>query len=138
MSRSSSEDHQGSIENYCEAQARVRQRSARDGSQGERPQSLNPCLELALKLVATNQPTHPPTRKSQYTSLMARWCSGGLGGGKGRCVGSLWLTLGSLFGQYSKIVVLNTSIPHFLRKLWKSASLMLHIYLKYASYWLHI
>ena len=38
---------------YCEAQARVRQGSARDGSQGKRPQSLNPCLELTLKLVAT-------------------------------------------------------------------------------------
>ena len=35
----------------CEAQARVRQGSARDGPQGERPQSLNPCLELTLKLV---------------------------------------------------------------------------------------
>ena len=33
---------------FCEAQARVRQGSARDGSQGERPQSLNPCLELTL------------------------------------------------------------------------------------------
>ena len=44
------------INNNCEAQARVRQGSARDGSQGERPQSLNPCLELTLKLVAT----HPP------------------------------------------------------------------------------
>ena len=33
----------------CEAQARVRQGSARNGSQGERPQSLNPCLELTLK-----------------------------------------------------------------------------------------
>ena len=42
---------------YCEAQARVRQGSARDGSQGKRPQSLNPSLELTLKLVAT---THPP------------------------------------------------------------------------------
>ena len=41
--------------NYCEAQARVRQGSARDGRpKGERPQSLNPCLELTLKLVATN------------------------------------------------------------------------------------
>ena len=39
---------------YCEAQARVRQGSARDGSQGKRPQSLNPCLELTLKLVATH------------------------------------------------------------------------------------
>ena len=27
---------------FCEAQARVRQGSARDGPQGERPQSLNP------------------------------------------------------------------------------------------------
>ena len=42
----------------CEAQARVRQGSARDGSQGERPQSLNPCLELTLKLVATTH-HHP-------------------------------------------------------------------------------
>ena len=49
---------------YCEAQARVRQGSARDGPSGERPQSLNPCLELTLKLVATHPPTH---RKSQYT-----------------------------------------------------------------------
>ena len=35
----------------CEAQARVRQGSARDGPQGERPKSLNPSLELTLKLV---------------------------------------------------------------------------------------
>ena len=39
---------------YCEAQARVRQGRARDGPQGERPQSLNPCLELTLKLVGTD------------------------------------------------------------------------------------
>ena len=45
----------------CEAQARVRQGSARDGPQGKRPQSLNPCLELTLKLVATFPPTFPPT-----------------------------------------------------------------------------
>ena len=36
---------------YCEAQARVRQGLARDGSQGERPQSFKPCQELTLKLV---------------------------------------------------------------------------------------
>ena len=40
--------------NYCEAQARVRQGSARDDSQGKRPQSLNPSLELTLKLVVTH------------------------------------------------------------------------------------
>ena len=45
-----------SDDDFCEAQARVRQGSARDGSQGERPQSLNPCLELTLKLVATHHP----------------------------------------------------------------------------------
>ena len=39
---------------YCEAQARVRQGSARDGSQGKRSQSLNPSLELTLKLVVTH------------------------------------------------------------------------------------
>ena len=47
---------------YCEAQARVRQGWTRDGPQGERPQSLNPCLlELTLKLVATFPPPPPPT-----------------------------------------------------------------------------
>ena len=30
---------------------KLRQGSARDGPQGERPQSLKPCLELTLKLV---------------------------------------------------------------------------------------
>ena len=66
------------MKSYCEAQARVRQGSARDGPHGERPQSLNPCLELTLKLVATT--THPPptTQKFNFTKLMARWCSGGL------------------------------------------------------------
>ena len=44
----------------CEAQARVRQGLARDGSQGERPQSFNPCLELTLKLVATTTTHHHP------------------------------------------------------------------------------
>ena len=46
----------GFKQSYCEAQARVRQGSARDGHHGERPQSFNPCLELTLKLVVT----HPP------------------------------------------------------------------------------
>ena len=36
---------------------KLRQGLARDCSQGERPQSLNPCLELTLKLVATHH--HP-------------------------------------------------------------------------------
>ena len=44
---------------FCEAQARVRQGSARDGSQGKRPQSLNLSLELTLNLVDP-----PSTRKS--------------------------------------------------------------------------
>ena len=47
----------------CEAQARVRQGSARDGSQGDRPQSLNPCLELTLTKVGCHRNTthhHPP------------------------------------------------------------------------------
>ena len=37
---------------FCEAQARVRQGWANVGPLGERPSSLNPCLELTLKLVA--------------------------------------------------------------------------------------
>ena len=47
--------------NNCEAQARVRQGSARDGPQSERPQSLHPCLELTLKLVC-HLPPPPPGR----------------------------------------------------------------------------
>ena len=47
---------------FCEAQAWVRQGSARDGPQGKRPQSLNSCLELTLKFVATfhHHHHHPP------------------------------------------------------------------------------
>ena len=53
---------------YCEAQVRVRQGSARDGPQGERPQSFNPCQELTLKLVATHHHHHhpPPTMKLNF------------------------------------------------------------------------
>ena len=50
----------------CEAQARVRQGSARDGPQGERLQSLNPSLELTLKLVAT----HPPTTTTTQSLIL--------------------------------------------------------------------
>ena len=49
------------LEYCCEAQARARQGLARDGPQGEKPQSLNPCLELTLKLVNTFHHHHPPT-----------------------------------------------------------------------------
>ena len=56
---------------FCEAQARVRQGSARDGSQGERPQCLNPCLELTLKLVATTHPQVSFTLTNGQT--VARW-----------------------------------------------------------------
>ena len=53
---------------YCEAQARVRQGLAWDGPQGERRQSLNPFLELTLKLVATTtHHHHPPPPKSLNT-----------------------------------------------------------------------
>ena len=45
---------------FCEAQARVRQGLARDGSQGKRPQSLNPSLELTLKLGCHLPPPPPP------------------------------------------------------------------------------
>ena len=55
---------------YCEAQARVRQGSARDGPQGERPQSLNPCQELTLKLVAT---THPKVSLHPTNGLAVVW-----------------------------------------------------------------
>ena len=44
-----------------------RQGMARNGSQGERPQSLNPCQELTLKLVATHPPPPPPTHHPQVS-----------------------------------------------------------------------
>ena len=53
----------------CEAQARVRQGSARDGSQGERPQSLNPSLELTLNLV--DPPSFPPPGSLIFLMFMA-------------------------------------------------------------------
>ena len=38
---------------------------------------------------------HPPTtQKFNFTQLMARQWPGEVGVGKGRCVGSLWVTLG--------------------------------------------
>ena len=46
---------------FCEAQARVRQ-----VSQGERPQSLNPSLELTLKLVATRVMTGRVWQRAAY------------------------------------------------------------------------
>ena len=54
---------------YCEAQARVRQGSARDGPLGERPQSFNPCLELTLK-VGCHPPTHPEVSLHLTNGLM--------------------------------------------------------------------
>ena len=50
-------------------------------------------------IISYHHPPPPPpttTRKSQYTCLMAWWWPGEASGGKGRCVGSLWVTLGSL------------------------------------------
>ena len=89
-------------ENNCEAQARVRQGKARKGKYGERWTTLKPKpLPRAYIKVGCHPPPPPPpttttTHKFNFTQLMARWDSGGLGGGKGRCVGSLWVTLGSL------------------------------------------
>ena len=39
---------------------------------------------------------HHHHQKFNFTQLMARYSSGEASGGKGRCVGSLWVTLGSL------------------------------------------
>ena len=60
----------GCLHNFCEAQARVRQGSARDGSQGERPQSLNLSLELTLNLVATFHHHHPKVSIHLLNGLM--------------------------------------------------------------------
>ena len=57
-------------------------------------------LPRAYTKVGCHPPPPPPpppsTRTFNFTQLMARWGSGEASGGKGRCVGSLWVTLGSL------------------------------------------
>ena len=75
---------------------KLRQGWAKDGPLGKRCQSLKPCRELTLKLVATHHPPnhHQHHHKFNFIWLMARWGSGGVSWGKGRCVGSLWVTLG--------------------------------------------
>ena len=65
---------------------KLRQGLARDGPQGKGPQRLQPYLELTLNLVV---PHPPPNQKFNLNQLMARWGLGGVGGSKGRCVGSL-------------------------------------------------
>ena len=69
---------------FCEAQARVRQGSARDGSQGRRPQSLNPCLELTLKLVAP--PSFLPTTTTTASLIFPMFMAGMV---KERLVGTM-------------------------------------------------
>ena len=58
-----------------------------------------------LFLIVIITPRHPPpattTRKFNFTQRMAKWGTGEAGGGKGRCVGSLWVTLGSLEKVYT-------------------------------------
>ena len=80
----------------CKFIVKLRQGSGKDRlGMAVEAKGLKACLELTIKLVATTTTT-TTTHKSQYTSLMAWQLSGEAGGGKGRCVGSLWVTLGSL------------------------------------------
>ena len=58
---------------------------------------LKPLPRAYTKVGCHHPPPPPPSRKFNFTQLMARWGSGEAGGGKGRCVGSLWVTLGSLY-----------------------------------------
>ena len=86
---------------YCEAQGKgrarggprkVTERSFMDGGWW-----MVDILSLMLYIkVGCHPPPPPPTRKFNFTQLMVRWGTGEVGGGKGRCVGSLWVTLGSL------------------------------------------
>ena len=85
--------HLSSCKYFCEAQARVRQGSARDGSQGERPQSLNPCLELTLKLVAPPSFLPTTTRKSNFSNVYGWNGSGKVGRDNGRYIGAKWVML---------------------------------------------
>ena len=89
---------------YCEAQGKGR---ARGGPRKVNQRSLIDggwwmvdilSLMLYTKVGCHPPPTHPPTttRKFNFTQRMAKWGTGEAGGGKGRCVGSLWVTLGSL------------------------------------------
>ena len=53
-------------------------------------------LMLYIKVGCHPPPTTTHHQKFNFTELMAKWGSGEAGGGKERCVGSLWVTLGSL------------------------------------------
>ena len=64
----------------------------------QKASKLKPLPRAYTKVGCHPPPTTTTTthRKSQYSSLMAWWWPGEAGRGKGRCVGSLWVTLGSL------------------------------------------
>ena len=84
---------------YCEAQARVRQGRARKGKGGQsrrKASKLKPLPRAYIKVGCHPPPLPPPTHKFNFTQLMVRQWLGEVGGGKRRCVGSLWATLGSL------------------------------------------
>ena len=78
---------------YCEAQARVRQGSAREGKGWPLRRKALKLKTLAKSLAYTKVGCH---RKSHYAWLMAWWGPGEAGGGKRRCVGLLGVKLGSL------------------------------------------
>ena len=61
---------------------------------GRKASKLKP-LRRAYTKVGCHPPP-PTTHKFNLTQLMARCRGDEAGGGKGRCVGSLWVTLGSL------------------------------------------
>ena len=67
---------------------------------------LKPLPRAYIKVGCHLPPPPPPTHWTfNFTQLMARWGSGGVGGGKGRCVGSLWVTLGSLYVGHLRVTV---------------------------------
>ena len=87
---------------YCEAQGKGRARGGprkvteRSFIDGGWWMVVYLSLMLYTKFGCHPPPTTTTHQKFNFTQLMARWGSGGLGGGKGRCVGSLWVTYGSL------------------------------------------
>ena len=76
---------------------KLRQGSCKEGM-ALKAKGLKPLPRAYIKIGCHHTPPPPPTISSKFnfTQLMARWGSGEVGGGKERCVRSLWVTLGSL------------------------------------------
>ena len=76
------------VHTFCEAQGKGRARGRpRKVTQRSFIDSGWWMVDILSLMLYIKVGCHLPTRTFNFTQLMARWGSGGLGGGKGKCVG---------------------------------------------------